>query len=46
MLRRRYEDTVEGISERADAWRERADTWRERGTELAGSARKSIPFRR
>lgn len=46
MLRRRYEDTVEGLSERADSLRERADAWRERGSEFAYSARKSIPFRR
>jgi gas vesicle protein len=46
MLRRRYEDTVEGLSEQADALRERADAWRERGGELAESARKKVPFRR
>src|SRR5687767_12832330 len=44
ILRRRYEDAVDGISERADAWRERADAWRERGAAFGG--RKSIPFRR
>jgi gas vesicle protein len=46
MLRRRYEDAMEGITERADALREQADAWRERGGEWAESARQSIPFRK
>lgn len=44
MLRRRYEDAVEGLGDRADAWRERADDWRERSGDWAETARKSIPF--
>jgi gas vesicle protein len=40
MLRRRYEDAFEAVSEKAENLRDRADEWRERGADLADSARE------
>ena len=39
MLRRRYEDAFDAVTERAEELRDRAGEWRERGTEFADSAR-------
>src|SRR5260370_30971587 len=39
MLRRRYEDAFDAVSERAAELRDRAGEWRERGADFAGSAR-------
>jgi len=40
MLRRRYEDAVDAVSERAEDLRDRAGDWRDRGAEFADSARE------
>jgi gas vesicle protein len=39
MLRRRYEDAFDAISERAEDLKDRASEWRDRGAEFAESAR-------
>src|SRR2546427_1478381 len=39
MLRRRYEDAFDAVSERAGDLRDRAGEWRDRGAEFADSAR-------
>jgi hypothetical protein len=39
MLRRRYEDAFDAVSERAGELRDRAGEWRDRGAEFADSAR-------
>jgi gas vesicle protein len=40
MLRRRYEDAFDAVSERAENLRDRAGDWRDRGAEFADSARE------
>ena len=40
MLRRRYEDAFDAVSETADNLRDRAGEWRERGGDFADSARE------
>ncbi len=40
MLRRRYEDAFDAVSERAEELRDRAGEWRDRGAEFADTARE------
>jgi gas vesicle protein len=39
LLRRRYEDAFDAVTERAEGLRDRATEWRDRGSEIADSAR-------
>jgi gas vesicle protein len=38
ILRRKYEDALENINERADEWRERGSDWVDKARDLAGKA--------
>jgi gas vesicle protein len=40
MLKRRYEDAFDAVSEKAENLRDRAGEWRDRGAEFADSARE------
>ncbi|MFL6300812.1 MAG: YtxH domain-containing protein [Terriglobales bacterium] len=40
LLRRRYEDAFDAVSEKAESLRDRAGEWRDRGAEYADSARE------
>jgi gas vesicle protein len=40
MLRRRYEDAFDAVSERAEQLRDRAGDWQERGADFADTARE------
>jgi gas vesicle protein len=42
MLRRKYEDAVDTINDRAEEWRERSNDLFERGSDLADAARERV----
>jgi gas vesicle protein len=46
MLRRKYEDALENINERAEGWRERGADWVDRARDLAGKASDAAEYAR
>jgi gas vesicle protein len=46
MLRRKYEDALENINERAEEWRERGSEWVEKARDLADKAGDAADYAR
>lgn len=46
MLRRKYEDTIENIGERAEEWRERGADWVDKARGLADKASEAAEYAR